>query len=69
MKKYLLTMLLMLGMPFTSSGQEQSRKPKAEPTGQKARKQPLRGAKNDEPTTKVKLKQPKRVSTQAFIDL
>lgn len=69
MRKYLLIMLLVPGMPFIALGQDQSQKPKADPIVRKARKQPLRGAKNDEPTTKVKLKQPKRVSTQAFIDL
>lgn len=73
MKKYLLTMLLLLVMPFISLGQEQSGKPKAQPTGQKAQQPPSKDKdkdkENDDATAEIKLGQPKRVSAQAFIDL
>ena len=71
MKKYLLTMMLVLGMPFISLSQEQSRKPTAKSTEKKAQQQqqPSKDVETNEATDEVKLGQPKRVSAQAFIDL
>jgi hypothetical protein len=71
MKKYLLTMMLALGMPFISLSQEPSRKPTSKSTEKKKKQQqqPLKDAGADAETVEVKLGQPKRVSTKAFIDL
>jgi hypothetical protein len=72
MKKYLLTMMLMLGMSFVSLSQEPSGKPAPKPTQKKKaqqKQQPLKDAETDEGAGETKLGQPKRVSTKAFIDL
>lgn len=70
MKKYLLIMMLVLGMPSISLSQEQSRKPTSKSTEKKAQQQQAsKDVETDEATAEVKLGQPKRVSAQAFIDL
>ncbi|HEY9405012.1 MAG TPA: hypothetical protein VIQ24_20335 [Pyrinomonadaceae bacterium] len=68
MKKYLLTFFLVLGMPLVSLSQAQSRKPASQSKGQKARP-PAKDAANDEDNAEIKIGQPKRISTQAFIDV
>jgi len=73
MKKYLLTMMLALGMPFISLSQEPLRKPASKSTEKKKKKtqpqQPSKDVGTDEETVEVKLGQPKRVDTKAFIEL
>jgi hypothetical protein len=68
MKTYLLTFFLVLGMPVVSSGQAQARKPAAQSKEQKARPAAKEPA-SDAPAAETKLGQPKRISTQAFIDI
>jgi hypothetical protein len=69
MKKYLLTFFLVLGVPFISVGQDQSRKQTSPSKGQKAQP-PVKDLKGDEEATaEVKLGEPKRINTQAFVDL
>ena len=69
MKIYLLTILLMLGMPSISLGQAQSRKPASPSKAQKAQP-PVKEVENEDGTdAEVKIGQPKRISTKAFIDL
>ena len=68
MKKYLLTFFLVLGMPLISLSQAQSRKAASQSKGQKARP-PAKDSENDEDNAEIKIGQPKRVSTQAFIDI
>jgi len=71
MKKYLLTMMLVLGMPFISLSQESSRKSTSKSTEKKKtqQQQSLKDVETDEATVELKLGEPKRVSTKAFIDL
>jgi hypothetical protein len=70
MKKYLLTSLLIVGMPFVSLSQNQPRKPTPKTKGQKARpQQPLKDVESAESNAEVKLGQPKRISIKAFVDL
>jgi|GEM_PF-7004895 len=70
MKKYLLTMMLTLGMPFISLSQEPTRRPASKSAKKKTQpQQPSKDAGADEETVEVKLGEPKRVSTKAFIDL
>ncbi|HZH29384.1 MAG TPA: hypothetical protein VEY11_01205 [Pyrinomonadaceae bacterium] len=71
MKKYLLTVMLTLAMPFISLSQEPSRKPASKSTEKKKtqQQQPSKGVGEGEETVEIKLGQPKRVSTKAFIDL
>ena len=81
MKKYLLTMILTLGIPFISLSQEPSQKPASQEPSQKPAskstekkkktqpQEPSKDAATDEETVEAKLAQPKRVSTKAFIDL
>ena len=70
MKKYLLTMMLVLGMPLISLSQEQSRKSTSKPAEKKkTRQQPSKDVETGEATDEAKLGKPKRVSAQVFIDL
>jgi hypothetical protein len=73
MKKYLLTMMLALGMPFIALSQEPAQKPASKSAEKKKKKtqpqQQPKDAATDEESVEVKLGQPKRVSTKAFIDL
>jgi hypothetical protein len=73
MKKYLLTMMLALGMPFIALSQELAQKPASKSAEKKKKKtqpqQPPKDAATDEESVEVKLGQPKRISTKAFIDL
>jgi hypothetical protein len=71
MKKFLLTMMLALGMPLISLGQEPAPKPVSKSTQKKKtqKQQPSKDAGADEGAGELKLGQPKRVSAKAFIDL
>ncbi len=64
-------MMLALAVPFIALGQEPTLKPASKSSAKKktAQQQPSKDLGKDKETEEVKLGQPKRVSTKAFIDL